>query len=235
MITRPTLLIATLALGFFIAGNARADVYDANLDFVPNLGNPNGVWSYGTSASLPSAFITFPEYVSSPAYFGWQLSGTGVIWKNTTGGNYFGIPDGSLALHPGPAGDFSILRFLAPTAGSYNLSIDYLAGDTGDTDLRVIKNRNLSGESLLYFDSSVNTDIATENSFTLNGLGLAAGDTVELLVGFGPDNNFSSDNTPINMVLTTAVPEPGVAALAGLLGTLWCAATVRRRRIRGAE
>src|ERR1043166_9129870 len=48
--------------------------YDANVDFVANSPNPNGVWRYGYTSSLGSAFNLFNEYVSGAQGYAWRTN-----------------------------------------------------------------------------------------------------------------------------------------------------------------
>lgn len=199
---------------------AQAATYDAATEMTGT--NPSGVWQYGRDNHLTAAydFVAFDHFDSSPAGLGWntpgyQELGAPGIWVNTAGATQYGVADGQLALHPGPAGggtsgDAAILRFTAPTAGSWLVSAQFLAGDGGATDAWVV----LNGQFGSPLASLGNTDLGV--AFNQSVL-MQAGDTLDFAVGNA--GSFYSDNTPLVLTISS-VPEPGSAVLllAGLLG-----------------
>ena len=208
--------IATLAV------HAGAATYDPTAEFSITNGNPNGVWSYGYSTDLDLAdfsanFTPMPDAVGPNSFgIGWMAFGDRHVSLNTSGITQFGIPDGMITQHPGPAGDASILRFTAPEAATADIVGQYLAGDSGTMLLAILVN----GTSVW-----TATDAGT---FDLDAT-LSGGDTVDFAV-YG---SFVAGNTPLALTIITVptpVPEPSSSATLAGLALLVLASTQRRRR-----
>jgi hypothetical protein len=175
-------------------------IYDANADFAPNSHNPNGVWKYGYSTTLGGSLVQFSEYFTDSFGFGWHTNlSAGVpqfIHFNSAG---LGVLPGEASLHGGPNGEYAVLRFTAPTPGSYDILASWRGpGDSGDTDLYLLQN------SALTLGSTSST--TTSGMIQVSALALDAGHTIDLAVG--TKGSFISDNTPVNLVITQLVPEP---------------------------
>src|SRR4051812_19119963 len=183
-----------------IAHPHSAVAYDANVDLVANSPNPNGVWRYGYTTSLGSAFIPHAEYFSTTDVYGWRTNlgfGAPAFTRFTSDG--FGVFAGETSLHGGPNNEFSVVRFTTPATGPYDLLASWRGpGDTGNTDLYLLKNNN--GGSPL--GSTTSTTIS--GMIQLSNVPLVAGDTIDLAVGNGGDG-FFSDNTPVNLQIVPAL------------------------------
>lgn len=219
---------ALLALALVAATAAHAQTYDAAADFNPGTynNNPNGVWRYGYSTTLGSAFIPHATRRTDNVN-GVEAWMTDLLFlspnfeKNVSGGTLFGFwPAGMASLHPGPANELGILRFVAPVTTFYDINSVYLQGDVFDTDIYLLHN----GVTLAS-DPSTNGG----GTFNVGHLFLNAGDTIDLAVGFGGDGHFLGDRTPISQVIKVSAPEPGSVALLtlGMLGGI----ALRRRRV----
>ena len=219
------LALTALTLGLLtLAPLAQAQTYNATPDFSIMNGNPNGVWAYGFSTTLGGAMTLFDTTDNSFPF--WKHSivqslGTPTIGRNDTGAVFAGVPVGSLLLHPGQA-EFVVLRFTAPSTANYNLLSQAFAGDGGDTELYLLRNSNAG--SPLFFAPTTNIDPMFNTT-----LALAAGDTVDLVIG--NKGNFLFDSTPANFILqnvgSASAPEPGTLVLLTSGGLIWI---VRRRR-----
>ncbi len=147
-------LASVLALAAPSFSNAQH--YDPSADFsIAN--NPNGVWSYGWQSTLGSIFNLYSEVLPNGHDLAdfplWHLNNNPpLIVKNATG-NIVVPPNTTityqveqLALHPGSAGQYSTLRWTAPSTGSYFLAaafsgIDYCTQYGGTTtDVHVLHN-----------------------------------------------------------------------------------------------
>jgi PEP-CTERM motif len=239
-------LAATIAVSILLGTtSAQATTYDPVVDFsfVSN-SNVNGVWSYGQSTTLGGAFslLTTPVNDSlNPLLEDWQGTVTGfsgnypVIQHNPTGisqaygGTATSEPD-ELLFHPGPGGEYSVLRFVVPATGSYNLAGAFTGRDIGPstTDVSVLLNMGV-GTPLFAGDTNiVGGNVASFNvtqSFT-------AGDTIDFAVGYG-NGSYVNDSTGLKLSVISAAtaPEPTTLALIGLgsgIGMLVRCRNVRR-------
>jgi len=201
---RRLLFIAAL-LGGMTARAKAGQIYDAAADF-SIASNPNGVWSYGSSLTLGGTLSLYAHHDNVSGIDLWRDQTDPNVSHNGTNNaitiNSATWQPGELAFHPGPNGQFSVIRFTAPTVGSYSLDaafsgIDFIGPTT--TDVHVLHN----GTSI--FDGTV---LAYGPGPTFSStISLSTGDTIDFAVGFGPDGNYGFDSTGIAATLT-AVPEP---------------------------
>lgn len=228
-----------LALGLCTQTSAQTvgDASDAASDFSATQ-NPNGHWSYGWTQQLGSTFQLATERTvqdgldiwvgpvaepSPPGHF--PLVGHNGTLNSIVTANTVRVEPGQLFLHPGPTGEYAVLRFTADQQSQYFLSalfigIDFVGPTT--TDVHVL----MDGDSV--FDGVV-TAFGRGPEFR-SFLDLSRGSTVDFAVGFG-NGNFFFDSTAVAAEITP-VPEPGVAALllAGLSLLIQPRLTRHRRR-----
>lgn len=199
-----------------------APTYDAASDF-SFASNPNGVWSYGYETSIGGTFTGYGQTATLNSVQFWQGSadwphvsfnptGSDVIFASTT------FRAGRVNLHPGENGEFSVIRFTAPTAGDYSLDSAFNMrsdGGTHSTDVHVLLN-NVSqfSDLVTFFDD--------QKAFTQT-FQLGMNDTLDFVVG--PNGEFFGDTTELQARLeqtSNRVPEPGTLLLTaigvGLLG-----------------
>jgi hypothetical protein len=214
--------LATLLLVAVFVQHVTAQVFDASDQFSPT---SNSVWRYGFQPALGSGFTLYDTAGPAtsedhtqifPAIDTWSsaLGDNGEISHNNTSSTFFASDPGLLiewaanemSLHPGPAGQYSVLRFVTPAARTYQLSVVFRGIDqTGaSSDVHVLKN-NVS-----LFDQQV-TGFHVPTSFSTT-LTLAQNDTIDFAVGFGTNGNYRDDNTGTHVVITV-VPEPSSLAL----------------------
>ena len=169
-------------------------VFDATADF-SLASNPNDVWSYGATPTL-GALILYATGDLVGSVERWHLAagipeslGVPVVVLNPT--------TQQMAFHPGPNGEFSVIRFTAPDAGDYQIDVTFGAGDSTTTDVHVLA----AGSSV--FAGAIN-GVGANTAF--NGqASLLAGDTIDFAVGAG-GNGFFSDTTLIHAKITQQTP-----------------------------
>jgi len=186
--------------------------YDLSHDFGTN--NPAGVWSYGSKGEIGGAFAQMPIFfrAASPdtpnaildIWFA-NPGGAPAVYHNGSpftsrsnqgAGNY---PPGTVYYFAGMDGqpeNFGDIRFQVPSngAGEYQIVTlvrSHLDGPlSGDTDFHVARN-----------GTEVFGEFLPPNSGTSysNVLSLAAGDTIDFLVGRGLDNHLQGSGLKIEV------------------------------------
>ena len=238
---RPIALFA-LALSLCIAARpAGAVVYDANADFVayenansgPAVAPVNGVWSYGTKGTLDGTFNGYTVHTdsgfeSAGLLQGWQETDDGVPALMVNVGStpspvccgITAVDPGQIFMHPDPGGQpdmFTVLRFTAPSAGSFTAAANFeqLHSNPATTYLRV---------------AGVVTDTGAGTSTLTEAGSIAAGQTIDFIVGPQPNGDYGSTSTGLFATIDfTPVPEPASAAVVMIAGA---AALLARRRVR---
>jgi hypothetical protein len=206
-----------VVLAFLSAGYAaQATTFDVAADFSAT-NNPNGVWSYGWSSTLTSAFNLYPNNgkvdeiinIDIWADFGHFSSyyPTPQVAHNGTGSinnDHWTITwqAGQFSLHPGDGGEYSHARWTAPDAGTIDIAsmftgIDHYFGTT--TDVHVLHN----GISL--FDGLVN-GFGNTSSFSTT-VTVGKGDIIDFAVGYGINQSHTCDTTALSATISF-IPEP---------------------------
>lgn len=215
-------------------------VFDAANDF-SLASNPNGVWSYGFENTLGGSLQLFDVATmnarGATGLDAWTSSHTGdtptVMHNGTNAPLTFGgtvtVPADGLLFHPGPNGQFAIIRWTAPSAGNYDLDVSFRGDDfvgPTTTDVHVLDN----GVSL--FASGV-TAYGPGPSFS-SVVSVAAGDKIDFAVGVGTDGSYLFDSTGIEAIISPAISGvPGPASLTLFaLGGLGLLGLTRGRRKR---
>jgi hypothetical protein len=219
-----------------------AQAADATADF-SIASNPNGAWSYGYTTTLGGTFVA---YSTGSAVIGFGTSGTLDAWNKNNAPTYVPwvgkagaggwtcctsvtVAANTITMHPGGSGEFSVVRYTAPSAGSYQFTGSFFGQDNGGqvngttTDVHVRATNDVFTDTVVGFG----------NTKTFNGVvALTAGQTLDFVVGvgvgLGNQNNYYNDSTGL-IASVTAVPEPSgvILAFAGL--ALAAGAGVRRR------
>jgi hypothetical protein len=170
----------------------------------PDAANPSGVWSYGWKKSLTDKFfLASTSYGDPPNLSGWSsASGFPIICHLSrsvpvaVGVSPSTFPPLALDFHPGPNGEYGVLRFTAPGDGAYKVSGQFYALDdnaTGTTtDVWILQNDNRSGA----FSGKVDYyGGARSASFTSQVFQLKKGNTLDFQVGYGANKNYFYDST----------------------------------------
>jgi uncharacterized repeat protein (TIGR02543 family) len=188
--------------------------YDLSKDFSTN-SNPGGAWSYGYKSEIGGAFTLFTFKKFSPdnnglLIFDWakNTSEPSAVFINPTtntsiaAGGAGVYPPGSVWFLAGVEGhvdNYGAIRFTVPpgATGSYRLESfvrSYLDGSISrDADYHVVYN----GTELYGIFMAPNSTAGYTNVFSL-----AAGDTIDFLVGRGADGVQSGSGLKIQATLT---------------------------------
>jgi hypothetical protein len=191
--------------------------WDAVRDF-SIAANPNGDWSYGYSNTLGGPFTPFSHHdanvIQGIERWGVPPAIDPAVNRNTTNAAITGptgtniFPPDMLLLHPGPAGEYSIVRWTAPAAGTYSITGAFRGLDRGNTTtddhIRLNSSTSLFSTTINSFDEV--------KPFSINRT-LNAGDTLDFAVGFGDNGAYNNDSTGLAVTITrvdspTPTPTP---------------------------
>jgi len=192
------------------ASSAANSLSDAVLDFSITA-NPNGLWSYGFASSLGGTFSVHetaqPNYV--PGIDRWATPSIDPVLgvaKNTTaspiGGTpaTFTYPPDMLQMHPAFDGTYEIVRWTAPTSGTFLFQGEFAGLDivtsVADTDVHIL--RNLTTDLL---PTTVLHGLGTQQTFSLTRT-VSTGDTFDFAVGKGPSGFHQNDSTGLKVTIS---------------------------------
>jgi hypothetical protein len=194
-----------------------ATVFDLSTDFSFR-DNPNKVWQYGYSAtnSLDPAEFRVDKYAdpSGPVGF-WHpsvSSGPGPGWYpyiayNTTKQTQFGsskgwaVRPGQVAIEGSNTGQYGLIRFVAPVAGTYNVTARFEGVHFGlsTTDVHVLHNgASLFDADIAGYGGDPAFHAVQGDSPTASYSGkvkLSASDVVTFAVGYGKNKTNYGDTT----------------------------------------
>ncbi|HLM59524.1 MAG TPA: Calx-beta domain-containing protein, partial [Pyrinomonadaceae bacterium] len=176
--------------------------FNSSNDFSLVQGGASGVWRYGYTANDASNAVVLYTLTNSPTGCGSPSN----AWIGATGGDQtpviqrfdsptgcLGTPPGSLHVHPGPSGQRTVLRWVAPAAGTYQLTgVLQRANPNATTDLRILKNETTS-----LFTGSIVSTYQQPFDFTVT---VAANDTIDFSVGYG-NSSYNSDGSTLNVTV----------------------------------
>lgn len=202
--------------------SASGQSYSASNEFDGSANGTTGVWSYGFKNGVNGVFNAFTASAFNTSWF--NVAGSNVT-KNNLGVPVASVPSGELSVrgtyipavpfvNPTAVNQLGVLRFTAPTAGTYAFDANWFAGDTSG-------NSTTSGNSFAYFFKN-NVSLLPNASSTNPGvnysgaLSLNAGDTLDLAVGaptnFQVGSNLAS-NTPVSFNVAVTPELPGLLQL----------------------
>jgi hypothetical protein len=203
---KPALFVLILAACSSVA-SADSRTYDAGRDFSWTQ-NPNGVWTYGWSATLGGPLHQYKDLIRVMGQFLWEDNSITVANDPNLGYNarttpfqYF--PPRCMLMHPGPQNQISNCVWTAPAAGIYTIQSTFVAIWTGGPHGYLLENGVKISDSLL-----------TQNrpwSVALNAVTLAAGDKIDAALGVGSDGVYFNDNTYFSLRITK-LDSPGATA-----------------------
>lgn len=209
-----------LALAFAAAPTTLSAQYDPTTSFASGT-NPGGPWRYGYKSATMGGFTPYTIYAAGVASARWSDG-------STYGGVYYAgnlmLGGGQVAPHPLAGGQLSVLRFVAPTSGSYSFIGAFKYSYLTTTGVYVA----LNDASIL--QSGYISSPLSPVTFS-NLLSFSAGEYVDFEVGTG-GNGYLYDSTLLDLnakAVPSVVPEPASIALVatGLLGLF---AVSRKRR-----
>jgi hypothetical protein len=206
---------AALVVGWIAAvATAAGQTYDATADFSITNGNPNGVWTYGWSATLTSALQVYPaathdangdEEWIDPAIVNLDVPR---VARNPTDTATQFVPAHSTIFHPGKNGEYS--HFVWTSLGEIVVTVaaNFTPVDSGGTDVHILQD----GVSLF------SAQVSPGQPQTFNGtITVHAGSKIDFAVGVGADGNFFSDTTGISATLTS-VSDVTVSGTSNIYG-----------------
>lgn len=133
-------------------------------------------WRSETGGSDPSVARNLSDQV---------LTMAGIRWE-----------PGQLSFHPGPVGEYSVVRFTAPVAGEYRVQASFAAIDQQTTtDVHI-----LLGRASL-FDAMLGVEGAPRSASAERVVRLEAGDALDFVVGWGNGSHIC-DSTGLDVRLT---------------------------------
>lgn len=113
---------------------------------------------------------------------------------------------GRLAFHPGPRGEYSVVRCTAPETGNYEINARFFGPDNKPTtDVHVLHN----GRSV--FDGSLNLHDSTNSVSYKGNLSARKGDMIDFVVGVG-NGNYGGDTTGLEAAILSPQQEARDAA-----------------------
>jgi hypothetical protein len=191
-------------------------------DFPTPFHNPQGRWSFGYTNNNAYSFTpyqtearpspTVSTYVAYTANLdGSNNPNVGLNTSAATITPFPGItlPPNMVHLHPGPHGERSILRFTAPTTGTYTINgvWDGLNANT-TSDVTIYETGCGNGTVTLFPTSYINgfttsmTPIPPQGyAFAIGPVQLCQHGTIDFVVGWGNNNTYNSDSTGLHAVI----------------------------------
>lgn len=203
-------------------------MYDLAADF-SFANSSNGVWQYGYSATnslAPDQFRADTVADTSNAGTGfWHPTtsvNTGVtsgyypyVAKNTTSSahadpsNSWAVRVGEIAMEGSGSGQYSLVRFVAPAAGKYQIAANFegIHFNLSTTDVHVLQNATsvfdanidgYGGDPAFHAVQGANPNAAYSGTLTLN-----TGDIVTFAVGIGANQTVYNDTTGLTAHIVT--------------------------------
>ena len=220
--------LITFALASLLPVAASATTYDLVSSF--STSNPSGQFTYGYGT---------PVSGNAYGYEGTNLLGTYAFTyfaisqdslpavghgSSTVDTGTVDVPSSQLFLHPGnAAAQDSIVAFLAPTAGVYDVDVTFTHDDDANSGTGQFVGVYLNGSDL----GSTLLTTTYGDSFTFDeAVTLAAGDF--LVFDVAANGDYSYDSTGLAGTITSATPEPSSLVLLGS-GVLGLAGAIRRK------
>jgi Ca2+-binding RTX toxin-like protein len=186
--------------------NIAGKEYFSSSDFSAS-NNPNGVWRYGYSTSLGGAFNLYTIHQQDRGLDILRQiidSEPGISYNDTPNyiflsPEFITIKSEQMSLHPGPNGEYSVLKWIAPRSGVYDIAARFsgLDADGATTDVHILRNGSQIYETLIngFGEPSAKT--------YANSLNISVGDIIDIAVGMGENGNYHHDSTEVEIIIGT--------------------------------
>ena len=112
----------------------------------------------------------------------------------------FTWPPRQVALHPGPRGQYSVVRWIAPVADRYDIAATFTGLFHATTDVHLFHN------SRACFTSQLNLGGSPNSASHTSEMTLAKGDTIDFVVGWG-NGSYGSDSTALTATIKSAAGQ----------------------------
>ncbi|MDB6116402.1 MAG: hypothetical protein JWO08_183 [Verrucomicrobiaceae bacterium] len=193
---------------------AAAADYDAVRDFTFDANSEAQLWQYGFTGTDGSGFTDYTEKDSGTAPFKqWQRAASDMAVVASTSGQAASynattsLPPDELGLLPGSDGRKSVVRWLAPSSGTFQVTGQFEGIESTGTssDVSIVQNGD-AAHPLLFQpgDSSGANEInglGSVKTFAIT-VSAAAGDTLDFRVGWGGNSQSDHDATGLKARIT---------------------------------
>jgi|GEM_PF-1445820 len=174
--------------------------------------NPNGPYSYGWEPTLGGIFSLYNKTDAGGSgscsgvtnWYDTSISLPPLAAKNNIFGQLCnGIQPGEVSIHPGPNGEFSVIRWTSPMTGEVKIDGYFGAGHSGIMSYFVYKD----GATPIFELHNTYAD----GPFSLVEE-VSVGTTIDFAVGEG----YSAGSTPLHAVITSTAIESDYLDVAGI-------------------
>lgn len=202
--------VIAVFIGSLLANAAFGQEYNARDEFALTQGGANGLWNYGYSTSdadnTLNLFNAATDADSVPIGCGspferWRIANAETIpqiARHNPAVTCANIPSNTLFIHPGKNNQRAVFRFNAPISGTFQISGSFQKQSLSATsDLKIIKNAALPGETVLY-TGAIGAVYQQTFNFTVT---ITAGDKIDFSVGDDGNDTWQNDGSSIAVTI----------------------------------
>jgi len=175
--------------------------------------NPSGAWRYGYvtrvgGAPNPASFVIYDRFVPASPCPLWCRSSIAGVDPNVTynsgassqwccEGNRIDWDPGEMSIGAGLNGELTVVRWTAPVAGHYDITARFLDNQEGgdSADAYVYLN------STQLFADAPGTVVGTGVTYSATARWLAAGDTLDFILGPGADGSAAGNHSTLDATI----------------------------------
>ena len=213
----------------FLPVMAMALTYDPVADWNSSSNTTADTWQYGTETTLGGTFTLFPDNnakTTAPTYDLWDLRNSVGINGPFIGFNSSGTtinaggspnllwPSGVLQIAPGVTPDDTVLRWVAPSNGSIDITGDFTDLQASSVGLYI-----QADGSTIFSSSYDGSSHQAAVPFSLSNLSIAQGEDIDFIVGSGGAD--FNDSVGISATLAPSESGPGLASAVPLPSAAW--------------